>query len=204
MRAALLYAGPDLRSVAGACTGAQARNIALCSQLTEVHRSLAALLARLPPPAAASLTCETGSALRVQGLGIRYQGVVLTKARALAGRAAGAPAAGRRRTCRHLVKWPRTACVRMHICTHSWQRHARFCTEGALAHCKGPLGGSTGHGNGSGCAAGPCSHDVHWPPQLAAACGAGCGVRVRRRAAGARWRNLKILISSSKIKKKQP
>ena len=97
-RAALLCAGPDLRSVAGACTGAQARNIALCSQLTEVHRSLAALLARLPPPAAASLACAPGAVLRVQGLGIRCQVVLLTEGTGtLAICAAGAPAAARRR-----------------------------------------------------------------------------------------------------------
>ena len=39
----------------GACTSAQARNIALCCQLQEVHRALAAQLARLPAPAAAAL-----------------------------------------------------------------------------------------------------------------------------------------------------
>jgi hypothetical protein len=56
-RPARAAAGPDLRSVAGACTGGQARNIALCGQLAEVHRSLATLLPRLPPPAAAALAC---------------------------------------------------------------------------------------------------------------------------------------------------
>lgn len=45
--------GPDLRQMGGACTSAQLRNITLCCQLNEVHRSLANLLARLPSHAAA-------------------------------------------------------------------------------------------------------------------------------------------------------
>jgi hypothetical protein len=49
--------GPDVRVVAvgSAATGAQARNIALCSQLQEVHRSLGAILPRLPSTAAPAL-----------------------------------------------------------------------------------------------------------------------------------------------------
>lgn len=44
--------GPDLRATTGAATAAQIRNIALCSQLAEVHRSLVTLLPRTPPAAA--------------------------------------------------------------------------------------------------------------------------------------------------------
>ncbi len=47
--------GPDVRQVGGACTSAQLRNITLCSQLNEVHRSLMNLLPRLPAQAAANL-----------------------------------------------------------------------------------------------------------------------------------------------------
>ena len=38
-----------------ACSSAQLRNITLCSQLHEVHRSLLGLLPRLPPSAAVTL-----------------------------------------------------------------------------------------------------------------------------------------------------
>ncbi|KAF8065824.1 COG5 [Scenedesmus sp. PABB004] len=53
-------AGPELRQVAlgpgaGGANPAQLRNIALCSQLQEVHRSMLTLLPRLPAPAAAAL-----------------------------------------------------------------------------------------------------------------------------------------------------
>ena len=41
----------------GACTSAQARNIALCCQLQEVHRALSAQAQRLLPAAAAALRC---------------------------------------------------------------------------------------------------------------------------------------------------
>ena len=51
-------AGPDVRQMGGACTSAQLRNITLCSQLNEVHRSLANLLPRLPTQAAATLRCR--------------------------------------------------------------------------------------------------------------------------------------------------
>lgn len=44
-----------MRQVGGACTSAQLRNITLCSQLNEVHRSLMNLLLRLPAQAAANL-----------------------------------------------------------------------------------------------------------------------------------------------------
>ena len=44
-----------MRQVSGACTSAQLRNITLCSQLNEVHRSLMNLLPRLPAQAAANL-----------------------------------------------------------------------------------------------------------------------------------------------------
>jgi hypothetical protein len=40
----------------GGANAAQMRNIALCSQLQEVHRSLVTLLPRLPAPAAAALS----------------------------------------------------------------------------------------------------------------------------------------------------
>ncbi len=50
-------AGPDVRQVGGACTSAQLRNITLCCQLNEVHRSLVSLLPRLPAHAAAALKC---------------------------------------------------------------------------------------------------------------------------------------------------
>lgn len=48
--------GPEVRSITGPCTSAQLRNIALSSALQEVHRSLATLLPRMPPAAAAVLT----------------------------------------------------------------------------------------------------------------------------------------------------
>lgn len=44
----LAASGQELRSVAGAASPAQLRNIALCSQLNEVHRSFILLLPRLP------------------------------------------------------------------------------------------------------------------------------------------------------------
>lgn len=47
--------GPDVRQLGGAASQAQLRNIALCSQLQEVHRSLLGLLPRLPATAAAPL-----------------------------------------------------------------------------------------------------------------------------------------------------
>ncbi|CAL8469379.1 g8920 [Coccomyxa elongata] len=47
--------GPDVRQVGGACTSAQLRNITLCCQLNEVHRSLVSLLPRLPAHAAAAI-----------------------------------------------------------------------------------------------------------------------------------------------------
>lgn len=50
-------AGPDVRQMGGACTSAQLRNITLCSQLNEVHRSLMNLLPRLPAQANANLRC---------------------------------------------------------------------------------------------------------------------------------------------------
>ena len=50
-----IHVGPEVRAMGGACTSAQLRNITLCSQLNEVHRSLVALLPRLPPQAAANL-----------------------------------------------------------------------------------------------------------------------------------------------------
>ena len=48
-------AGPEMRQVAGACSPGQQRNMKLCSQLQEVHRSLLTLLPRMQPPAAAAL-----------------------------------------------------------------------------------------------------------------------------------------------------
>jgi hypothetical protein len=52
-RAAALMAPPsELRSVSGPASGAHLRNIALCSQLHEVHRSLLMLLPKLTPSAA--------------------------------------------------------------------------------------------------------------------------------------------------------
>jgi hypothetical protein len=50
-----VHVGPEVRTMGGACTSAQLRNITLCSQLNEVHRSLVALLPRLPPQSAANL-----------------------------------------------------------------------------------------------------------------------------------------------------
>ncbi len=47
----------------GACSSAQLRNITLCSQLHEVHRSLLGLLPRLPAPAASTLKCALPQAL---------------------------------------------------------------------------------------------------------------------------------------------
>ena len=49
------YAGPEMRQVAGPCSSGQQRNMRLCSQLQEVHRSLLNLLPRMHPPAAAAL-----------------------------------------------------------------------------------------------------------------------------------------------------
>lgn len=46
-----------MRQMGGACTSAQLRNITLCSQLNEVHRSLVSLLPRLPSHAAAAVRC---------------------------------------------------------------------------------------------------------------------------------------------------
>ena len=53
----------------GPCTAAQARNIALCCQLQEVHRALLAQLPRLPPPASAALrwVCLMGVLLGATG-----------------------------------------------------------------------------------------------------------------------------------------
>ena len=50
-------AGPEVRQMGGACSSAQLRNITLCSQLYEVHRSLLGLLPRLPASAASTLKC---------------------------------------------------------------------------------------------------------------------------------------------------
>jgi hypothetical protein len=51
-RAEMMAAGgPDLRAVAGPCTTAQLRNIALCNALHEVHRSAAGMLPRMPAQA---------------------------------------------------------------------------------------------------------------------------------------------------------
>ena len=47
----------QIRSVTGACSSGQARNIALAGQLQEVQRSLLALLPRVPPPASDALAC---------------------------------------------------------------------------------------------------------------------------------------------------
>ena len=47
----------QIRTVTGACSSGQARNIALAGQLQEVQRSLLALLPRLPPPASDALAC---------------------------------------------------------------------------------------------------------------------------------------------------
>ena len=54
-------AGPEVRSASGSCTGAQQRNLALCSQLQEVFRSVLALLPRLPDTASGALqyVCST-------------------------------------------------------------------------------------------------------------------------------------------------
>lgn len=55
-RAELMAAGgPEAKAVGGACTPAQARNMSLCNALHELHRSVAALVPRLPDPAAAAL-----------------------------------------------------------------------------------------------------------------------------------------------------
>ena len=48
---------PQIRTVTGACSSGQARNITLAGQLQEVQRSLLALLPRLPPPASDALAC---------------------------------------------------------------------------------------------------------------------------------------------------
>lgn len=58
--------GPEVRAVSGSgsgsgnsstiiCNAAQARNISLCNALQEIHRSVAALITRLPPTASAAL-----------------------------------------------------------------------------------------------------------------------------------------------------
>ncbi|MEW5299136.1 MAG: hypothetical protein WDW36_002180 [Sanguina aurantia] len=47
--------GSELRAIGSTVNAAQARNIALCSQLQEVHRSLCSLLPRLPATAAPAL-----------------------------------------------------------------------------------------------------------------------------------------------------
>ena len=49
-------AGPEMRQVAGPCGPGQLRNMGLCSQLQEVHRSLLTQLPRLQAPAVAALT----------------------------------------------------------------------------------------------------------------------------------------------------
>lgn len=64
-RAEMMAAGgPEVRALSGnnssgstsiICNAAQARNISLCNALQEVHRSVAALIARLPPTASAAL-----------------------------------------------------------------------------------------------------------------------------------------------------
>lgn len=48
-------AGPEMRQVGGPSSSGQQRNMRLCSQLQEVHRSLLTLLPRMQPPAAAAL-----------------------------------------------------------------------------------------------------------------------------------------------------
>lgn len=50
----------------GARTSAQLRNIMLCSQLNEVHRSLMNLLPRLPTQAAANLRCAINAITIIQ------------------------------------------------------------------------------------------------------------------------------------------
>lgn len=50
-----LCTGPEMRQISGACSPGQQRNMKLCSQLQEVHRSLLTLLPRMQPPAAAAL-----------------------------------------------------------------------------------------------------------------------------------------------------
>lgn len=47
--------GPEMRQVGGPSSSGQQRNMRLCSQLQEVHRSLLTLLPRMQPPAAAAL-----------------------------------------------------------------------------------------------------------------------------------------------------
>ena len=44
-----------MRQVGGPCSPGQLRNMKLCSQVQEVHRSLLTLLPRMHPPAAAAL-----------------------------------------------------------------------------------------------------------------------------------------------------
>ncbi|DBA86122.1 hypothetical protein WJX77_008098 [Trebouxia sp. C0004] len=51
----MTFAGPEMRQVGGPSSSGQQRNMRLCSQLQEVHRSLLTLLPRLQPPAAAAL-----------------------------------------------------------------------------------------------------------------------------------------------------
>lgn len=48
----------------GACSSAQLRNLTLANQLQEVARSVASLLPRLPPPAAAALRSRAHPACR--------------------------------------------------------------------------------------------------------------------------------------------
>ena len=47
--------GPEMRQVGCPSSSGQQRNMRLCSQLQEVHRSLLTLLPRMQPPAAAAL-----------------------------------------------------------------------------------------------------------------------------------------------------
>ena len=44
-------AGPEMRQVGGPASPGQQRNMRLCSQLQEAHRSLLTLLPRMQPPA---------------------------------------------------------------------------------------------------------------------------------------------------------
>ena len=46
----LAASGQDLKGITGAATPAQLRNIQLCSQIHDVHRSFLMLLPRLPLP----------------------------------------------------------------------------------------------------------------------------------------------------------
>ncbi|DBA73074.1 TPA: hypothetical protein ACH3X2_010013 [Trebouxia sp. C0005] len=51
----MTFAGPEMRQVGGPSSSGQQRNMRLCSQLQEVHRSLLTLLPRMQPHAAAAL-----------------------------------------------------------------------------------------------------------------------------------------------------